>query len=161
MSHGSKRIHYLNTDRNSSFATQYRRKHSYTLFCKNKGVETGVLQGTQPITICDQFVSLFFCQLKSKTVRETFRITLDRLIHHSGFHTVKHCQITVNHDLFTTKGKYHLLNPRYGHKPITFCDGFIVGYSNNFCISIFLFCHRGTSLLKSTAKVHIFYKMAK
>jgi hypothetical protein len=84
-----KRAHYRDINFNGLPASEDTGEHGDALFRKSEGAYIGVLERIEPITICDQLFSLFFCELKHEIRRESLDIPFDRLIQDSGFDSVK------------------------------------------------------------------------
>ncbi len=81
-----------------------------------------MFQHTKPVTICDQFLFLLICELKSKVFRETFNVSLYCLIKDFCFNFIKVCQIPIKHYMLVSKVEYTVFNCYY--RPVTICDWF-------------------------------------
>ena len=69
-----------------------------------------VLQSRQPVTICDQFTHLRFCEWIHKSFWKPLAISLHGLIECLRRHTIQLRQVTIKHDLHTSNRQDPILD---------------------------------------------------
>ncbi len=99
----------LDIDLNCAVAPQDARKHGDSMFREGQWGGRGMLQRSEPVTICDQFLIFSISQPEHESIREAFKVAFDRLVESFVGNLIKLRQIAINHDPQATNQEYAAL----------------------------------------------------
>ena len=69
-----------------------------------------MLQGFEPIAICDKFICFNFSELEAISLRKTFYVTFNLFIEAESLYSIQFSQVPIQNDLNITNRNVSLMN---------------------------------------------------